>query len=421
MLLCNVKSHLTPEGSLEVKLPGGFCEAVARITPWSKGFETCEIRFDKAIEQPLWSLEMFPRATNLAPSEEVCRFVSDIPTEICSQIRCFRFGQCVILRWLARYQAARDLWKGNSRLLWLLTAAVYDSSVDEDEIPGLLQQKQVVIMGRIIKPASRSAVRMLRKVEIATGDLAEARVIIRALKKPHIRKIVTHLHSISTNLLKTISDNPDLALSPVARFLAEKLGDPDCNPLILSRHISDTLEDIRRMAEVLGIGNPDQDIERCHSIEKLDKLRDRWVDRANRDHGMWLKTGNDEWLEDSNLLEWLGLSKEQLKQYAEQDWAFPEPPFPESKEVRAIRSIHELIGESRIQKNCVATYAPEIMDGEAFVYKVLRPHRATLGLRLRADGWERGDFKLSCNRVPGPEVKRVVDEWFSNNKRALAR
>lgn len=416
MLIYDFESRLTRAGFLEVQLPGGFCKAVARITPWSQGFETYEIRFDKAIEQPLWSLEMFPRWNRPATADDVHRFVSDIPTEFRDQVRHFQFGQCAMLRWLARYPAARDLCNSNPSLFWLLTAAIYDSNFDEDEIPSLLRQKQVVIMGRLIKPASRSALRILRKVEIESGDLQEARIIIRALKKPHIRKIVAHLESVSTALLKTISNNPDLAMSPAARFLAEKLGNPDCNPLILSRHISDTLEDIRRMAEVLGIENPDQAIERCVSIENLNKLRDRWVDRVNRDHGLWLKAGQDEWQEDHTPPGWLGLSKDELEQYAEQDWAFPNPPFPEIDEIRAIRSLHELVGEARIQKNCCGTYAPAILSGEVFIYKVLRPHRATLELRLKDSGWERGDFRLSCNRTPGVEVERIVEEWFTSCK-----
>ena len=419
MLIYDFESRLTRAGFLEVQLPGGFSKAVARIAPWSQGFETYEIRFDKAIAQPLWSLEMFPRRNMPATTDDVHRFVSDIPAEFRDLVRHFQFGQCAMLRWLARYPAARDLCNSNPRLFWLLTAAIYDSNFDEDEIPDLLQQKQIVIMARLIKPASRSALRILNKVEIKSGDLQEARIIIRALKKPHIRKIVAHLESISTALLKTIFNNPDLALSPVTRFLAEKLGSPDCNPLILSRHISDTLEDIRHMAEVLGIENPDQSIERCDCVENLNRMRDRWVDRVNHDQGLWLQSGRDQWPEDNTPPGWLGLSKDELELYAEQNWAFPDPPFPESNEIKPIRSLHELVGEARIQKNCCATYAPAILSGKIFIYKVLRPHRATLELRLGDKGWKRGDFKLSCNRTPGPAVERVVNEWIAHSRQAL--
>ena len=415
MLIYDLEPRLTQEGSLEVPLPG-FLKAFARITPWSKGFRTVEVRHRKAVDRPLWALEIFPRHTTSDLATSAHSFFSDIPTEVSDMVRSFQFGQCVMLRWLARYPEAGDLCNGNPRLFWLLTAAIYDSDISEEEIPELLRQKQTAIMGRIIKPPSSSTLRILRKVKIDTGDLTEARIIIRALKKPHIRRIVAHLEAIPVTLIKTIYDNPDLGSPSVARFLAEEIGNPEHNPVVLSRYISDTLTDIRRMSELLGIEDPEQAIARCRSMEELNRLHDRWVDRVNRDHGFWLNAGQHEWPENLEPPEWFGLRKDELEYYMGTDRAFPNPPFPDSKEIKAIRSIHELIGEGRLQRNCIASYATTIMNGGAFVYKVLSPHRATLELTRSENGWELGQLRLSCNRAPGPEVEQVVSEWMANNR-----
>ena len=414
MLIHELDSRLTREGFLEVDTSRGLFESAARIMPWSRGFDTYEIRHNRAIEQPLWSLQLFHPCADRRPQVVVDRFFSDIPDDIRDRVRRYRFGQCTMLRWLARYPAAQDLCDANPNLFWLLTVALYDSSLDETEIPGLLQQRQTALLDRVIRPARRSLLRLLHRLEIESGDLKEARAVIRALQKPHILKIVAHLESVPTGLLKALCDNPELSWSPVVRLLAEEFKSPQCTPLKMSRHLSDTLEDIRRMGEVLGIHNSDPDIERCNSIEKLERLRDSWVDRVNRRHGLWLRGGDDDWLEDATLRSWLGMSKQEVRQYAEHNWTFPRPPLAETAEIRAIRSVHELIAESRIQKNCVATYAPAIREGEVFIYKVLRPHRATLELKLRGGAWVRGDLRLSCNRIPGPEVERVVSEWFRN-------
>lgn len=420
MLIDNFESRLTREGVLEVELRG-FCNTVARITPWSRGFETFEIRFNKAIEKPLWDLVIFSRQNESTRTRGTQRFFADIPAAIREQVRQFEFGQCAMLRWLVRYPEARDLCSGNPTLFWLLAAAIYDSSFGEDEIPSLLRQKQAAILGRIIKPLSPSTLRILRKVKIDTGDLREARTVILALKKPHIRKIVSHLNCVPIILLEIIFDNADLALPSITRLLAEKLADPGCKPLVLSRHISDTLVDIRRMAELLGIENPDQAIARCRSIEELNRLHERWVDRVNRDRGLWLNAGQHEWPEDLEPPDWFGLGKDQLEKYMELDWAFPDPPFPDSQEIRAIRSLHELIGEGRIQRNCVASHAPAILSRETFVYKVLSPHRATLELQKRGESWEIGELKLSCNREPGAEVENIVNAWKAKNSQNSSR
>jgi hypothetical protein len=416
MLISYFESRITREGCLEFPM-SAFGNTVARITPWTDGFDTFEIKYKKVVKKPLWALEIFPRhQLTLTLGTDANRFLSEIPAEIRKRIQSYKFGQCAMLRWLARYPEAGDLFDSNPKLLWLLTTAVFDSSVDEDELACLLRKKQVEILGRIFKPPSPSALRFLQKVELVAGDLIEARTIIRTLKKPHIRRIVAHLQAVSTTLLRTLYDNPDLAMPSVAKFLTEEFRNPDCNPRMLSLHVSDTIRDIRRMAEVLGIQDPGGTITRCQSLQGLNRLHDRWVDRVNRHQGLLLGDGQGNWLHDLDYPDQFEQQRVKIEQLDDQDWIFPEPPFPENKEIKAIRSISELVAEGRLQRNCVASYASEIVNGEVFVYKVLKPHRATLELINKDAGWEPGQLKLSCNRAPGPEVERVVNEWIAANK-----
>lgn len=415
MLISYFESRITREGCLEFPL-SVFGNTVARITPWTEGFDTFEIKYKKVVKKPLWALEIFPRHQFiLTVGTDANRFLRKIPAEIRERIQSFKFGQCAMLRWLACYPEARDLFNSNPKLLWLLATAIFDSNVDEDELPHLLRKKQVEILGRIFKPPSPSALRFLQKVELVDGDLIEARTIIRALKKPIIQRIVAHLQSVSITLLRTLYDNPDLAIPSVARFLTEAFRNPGCNPRMLSLHISDTIRDIRRMAEVLGIHNPDVIITRCRSLEGLNRLHDRWVDRVNRHQGLLLEAGQGVWPEDLDLPDWFEQQRAELERHADKDWIFPNPPFPDSKEIKAVRSISELVAEGRLQRNCVASYASAIVNGEVFVYKVLSPHRATLELIKRKNGWEPGQLKLSCNRVPGPEVEKCVGKWIKQH------
>ncbi|MCP4982637.1 MAG: hypothetical protein GY935_19340 [Gammaproteobacteria bacterium] len=419
MLICDFELKQTRSGCLEFQIPG-FGNTIARIAPWADGFDTFEIKYKRTLRKPLWVLEIFPHQAELIPIKNSHQFFSDIPPEIREQIRSFKFGQCAMLRWLARYPEARDLCYTNPKLLWLLTTAIFDSSVDEDELPQLLRKRQVEILARIFKPCSPSALRILHKVDLISGDLREARTIIRALKKSYFRKTVAHLPSISTIVLRTLYDHPDLVLPSVARLLTEEFRNPDCNPRLLSLHVVDTVRDIRRMAEVLGIENSDQAIERCRSLEALSRLRDRWVERVNCRQGLWLDGIQDDCSQDLELLSRYEQERVELERTAGHK-IFSEPPFPDSEEVKAIRSVSELIIESRIQENCVHTYAKTIVNGEVYLYKVLKPHRATFELVKTNNGWEPGQLKLSRNRIPGPEVERVIIDWMVKHSQDLHR
>jgi len=74
----------------------------------------------------------------------------------------------------------------------------------------------------------------------------------------------------------------------------------------------------------------------------------------------------------------------------------------------------QLVEESRHQHNCVGGYAERVVGGKVFIYRVLKPERATLSLRLGADGgWEIEQLLRACNQPVSPATALAVQRWLA--------
>jgi len=94
---------------------------------------------------------------------------------------------------------------------------------------------------------------------------------------------------------------------------------------------------------------------------------------------------------------------------------YPPLPFPETEHIKAINSSNELYEEGFYMSHCVARYDIDIREGRYYVYKVLEPERATLGLRTLGDSWEIDQLYKKYNEEVSLKTERVVNRWLSLN------
>jgi hypothetical protein len=92
---------------------------------------------------------------------------------------------------------------------------------------------------------------------------------------------------------------------------------------------------------------------------------------------------------------------------------FPSPPIPGTESIVPITSKGMLLLEGESQHNCVANYADEIERGRYAVYRLLRPERATVGLKRLKGQWILDQVACACNQSPSFESSRVVNVWFN--------
>jgi hypothetical protein len=99
--------------------------------------------------------------------------------------------------------------------------------------------------------------------------------------------------------------------------------------------------------------------------------------------------------------------------------AFPAPPFAgRPGRIEPIRDIFALAEEATAQANCVALLLTDIMGGEAFVYAVHVPERATLALRRNGPlgEWQVYEIRARNNAAPAPGTAASLRAWLAAEK-----
>jgi hypothetical protein len=93
---------------------------------------------------------------------------------------------------------------------------------------------------------------------------------------------------------------------------------------------------------------------------------------------------------------------------------FDPPPLPGTDTIVPIKTYVGLFEEGQEMHNCVFSYCRIIWEKKYYVYKVLAPQRATLGILFEKNGKKKIDqLRLACNTAPSEETYAAVEKWFT--------
>ena len=97
------------------------------------------------------------------------------------------------------------------------------------------------------------------------------------------------------------------------------------------------------------------------------------------------------------------------------------PPYPPSPlvpssphlELEPLLTEMDLLEEGRAQENCVGAYGPRVRNGRMYLYRLLKPERATVAVSLSSFGkWELHEIESYQNSEVLPETLSAVLEWI---------
>lgn len=97
---------------------------------------------------------------------------------------------------------------------------------------------------------------------------------------------------------------------------------------------------------------------------------------------------------------------------------FPAPPIPGRQgEIVPLEDWESLTREADGQNNCALTFVAGILSNSAYLYKILRPERATLALTRNAenDAWSIHDLRAADNAEVSAATSAFVRAWFDQN------
>ena len=309
-------------------------------------------------------------------------FRFSLPKEVAKRVERFPARQWRLLKLFREREQTLDLVQQNAALTFCLAhAALFrDLNVNGEALAlaaGISQSRQREIAGWLGFPATEGAAKILSRVQPEAAHPQNLLRLRAALRDEAVARLLAHATRINAGVLGLVADaevrsaaSPKL-LAEVASSAAEKYRAATAGLLtdllamkrqLTNRSVPPSFSSIARLREVHG----ELSAEFC-------QLR-RDDARATR---------------------------------------FPRPPLPGTPEIVPLRTPVDLVEEGASQTNCVATYIPRVAAGEVYIYRVLRPERATLSLMPGPDGvWEIDQLLLASNRHVGVVTEQFVQAWL---------
>ena len=311
--------------------------------------------------------------------EAKAEYLQPIPEAVLDAVADYPCRHWHLLNLVSRCPGALDLVRSNPALAFCLASLwVFRNPAPCRPLRSarsLIRKPQAEIAAWLGFPGTRSAVRVIRKLEARDCTIPNL-LALRQLFASHGKKL-RHLPRIDSELLRLLTWEGDHCRFSV-RFLHEMVS--STSPLEMSD--SAYVRDVLWMRQYLGEGGALV----VRSRLQLSKMHDRCVDRMGRTD---LRVLNHP--------------------------PFPDPPLAPSNpflEMAPLQNEAELLAEGKIQRNCVGAYGRRVRTGKLFVYRLLSPERATLSVALARSGrWQLSEIKTSHNGKVGTETLEAVQYW----------
>lgn len=281
-------------------------------------------------------------------------------------------GSFPALWYLSRSIEARQLFSSHPVLFFLVIRQASRDKVDPWEVMTLFTRKRLVLLAYAGFEASPSLLRLMERIDTTRFASNEFVYLSLITQLPGWQRL-NHLRSVDGMLLHHVVNDFSLL---EARFLT---------------HIDEQWSwtrfkylygEIRHMTR--GADDAEARVMRCPSMAAIELLHDR-------------------------------LSAELQRRQIEEipDVAYPPPPLEGSADIVPLTGARELAREGQEMRHCVYSRHDAVMEGRYYVYRVLAPQRATLGVSVAADGQLALDeLRLVCNGFPSSVTWTAVEKWL---------
>jgi hypothetical protein len=365
-----------------------------RITAWNKGLSVD--RWNEVLQN--WQTEEWDPGIPvpfLPYGQDFCleQFFSEIPTEVLRIISPFKWRQFVLLRMIRHCPETLELLQSNPVLTWFCADAIAKSEVPAPKAREIIMAKRRDICAFVGLPATDSMVKILSRIKAEEytqtlfDDLKKVLLqndkILKLRFLPHIPAIEIYNLIGHFDYTYWCLSTRDRAGTTIWETLSEN------NEFDVYRLWYDSTNCARNLL----IADPIKRLTKCKSIEALRALHDKWSNLYNRVD-----------------------TKHRIEQFFQdhRTYSFPPPSLPGDADIVPITTIKELLDEGKDMHNCVGSYAEKVLYGECYIYRVLRPQRATLEISDTGDMHHICQLKLAQNGEPSPETWAKVRYWFAS-------
>jgi hypothetical protein len=315
-----------------------------------------------------------------APSRQ---FFSNIPTREAGLVARYHKHQWQMLDLAARFGlCALELMASSAALAFCIGSwgsfASKHMQKDSETPSRLLRMRRKAICGCLGFPATEAMVRILSKVPPEDCRLESLLVLRERVRVRWIHKALSHLPVINKAVLAVLRSKAWRSVTPA--FLAE-----------CATHPANTLE-----GSLPGT-----------LLDEAASLYQQWKKRRLRKHLFKSVSQLERFIRKSEAC----YNDEKLLKEA--SIQFPPPPLPGTETIQPISTPHLLHEEARQQHNCVRQQLNDIVGGMLYLYRMIAPERATIGIYPAEEGWKLGEILGAGNKPVSEETERVAKAWVT--------
>ena len=359
----------------------GF-ECITTLTPWNQrvrwftGMDGSEAETNESLVQndPGFYFSLLVNSPETNPWWDAIPI--DVRKAVLTFERTFSGITFLLLRCISSSKNALELFLSDHLIMALILYAARDQKWTVQRVIDTTALKRKEILRLCGMQGSRRVLNILKKLQFDQFSEKDYLCLAR-FRWPSKVTFLSHLTYLDMPLFHFIRENPVYA---DARFLVHYSHQWDW------REVRMLLKDTTSMALRLDL-EIDHDINLCNDTRTLRLLHDRLVRRLNQIS-----------IDDLPLI------------------TFPEPPLKGNDDIIPLTNNKQLRHEGVSQCHCVATYEVGVLRGDYYVYRVMAPERATLGVRINEAGSVRIDqLKKSHNHKPTQDTTDAVTKWMHSS------
>ncbi|MEB2310743.1 MAG: PcfJ domain-containing protein [Sorangiineae bacterium] len=319
-------------------------------------------------------LALLNQLGGLEPTSPVTRWSEPVPAALLDLVRRMDRERLSLLRLVRHGPAALDLRGGGENLLWLAAVVAAERKAPWEELAAILQRKRRYVVEWCGGDGSKAAVKAVKEYRVARFTSAELRTLRERAARPKEPDRIREQYE---------SRNRELLEYPFYVAATRKLAGKRLRDSAETRDVLQLHQDVCRLAATSKIDDIDAQLRALQRIGGLRRLHDELADR---------------------LLE----RNEPLPR----DQRHPPPPLRGTKEIVPLRTAALLAHEGRVMQHCCEAYHHDARTGQAYLYRVLAPERATLELEPTGNRPRLVQLRGVRNAPVSPETKRAVFAWY---------
>lgn len=306
------------------------------------------------------------------------------------EIMSFFYLQTAFIKVCTESNRAIQMLKSNPCLLWLMLDHSNKYNLSINEIHHWLGVKRKKITSKIFKKNILGDEKFLSKIILLTGEQNELELIKRAILIPGIISAHKHWSNIPIQALYLLERYPTLYGADFLLDWCSKKNDRMSSYLSGTPALKKITEDTIRMGKELNIKSSRDLVMACKTINQLNCLHDKWIELLNK-----------------------------ARTYYNPDIFFKKPKIEDGKGIEWIATANLLIDEGKYMQHCIATYVKKVIRGDAVIYSIYYPERATLEVSNKHGEYSIIEIKKINNINVSSETLKHIGDWLRDENEKL--